>query len=106
MAKEKEPDYLVKLTLRNTWIGIGMALGCITAIFTAGIKVQYQISRVEIANIANKYQTDLKTINLTIGSELTSTKLDLEFYKNQYKLANSRLKTCLEKGEYLEGLKE
>ena len=95
-------NYPVKLTWKQIWAAAVIAAGIIGSIFTAGMKVQNEVNKVELAKLAQKNLDDLAYLKASLSRQLMETNESLVFYKNQYRVTKERLATCIEKGTYIE----
>lgn len=98
---EKE-NYPVKLSWKQLWTIIIIGLGIVGSIFTAGMKVQNEINKVEVAKITQKNLDDVAYLKASLSRQLMEANENLSFYQNQYRVVKARLTICIEKGTYAE----
>lgn len=102
MAKTEIENYPVKLTWKQVWAGSFVAVGIVGSIFTAGMKVQNEVNKVELAKLAQKNLDDVAYLKASLSRQLMEANENLAFYKNQYRVMKERLTICIEKGTYIE----
>lgn len=102
MAKTETENYPVKLTWKQVWTGSLVVIGIVGSIFTAGMKVQNEVNKVELAKLAQKNLDDVAYLKASLSRQLMEANENLAFYKNQYRVTKERLTTCIEKGTYVE----
>jgi len=91
-------EYPVKLTWKQVYIGLAAITTVVGVIFSAGMKLQSGIDKVEDSKISVKHQQELAKLEedkIGLNKDLTASKEDADFFKDRYTVSQRRLEECM-----------
>ena len=94
---EEQEKYILKLTWKNLWVIFSSISIVVGAVFGAGIKVQTEYSKMEVAKINSEH---LKVLSLEEGkqikleSQLKQAQEEINYHKYCYILLKKKLDAC------------
>ena len=91
-------EYPVKLTWKQVYIGLAAITTVVGVIFSAGMKLQSGIDKVENSKTAVKHQQELAKLEedkIGLNKDLTASKEDADFFKDRYLVSQKRLEECM-----------
>ena len=91
-------EYPVKLTWKQVYIGLAAITTVVGVIFSAGMKLQSGIDKVEDSKISVKHQQELAKLEedkIGLNKDLTASKEDADFFKDRYLVSQKRLEECM-----------
>ena len=80
------------------YIGLAAITTVVGVIFSAGMKLQSGIDKVEDSKISVKHQQELAKLEedkIGLNKDLTASKEDADFFKDRYTVSQKRLDDCL-----------
>lgn len=99
-------EYMIKLTLKQTWIILGIACGLFGTIFAAGMKTQSAVDKVITAKVECEYLEKIEGLKLGLGADLIKANEDVELYKERYTTYKKRFTDCVNKEDYINKIKD
>lgn len=90
--------YPIKLSWKQLYAGIIVALGLISGIFGAGYKVNNEVNKVEIAKLKTSHEQE----NRVLITKLTNAEEEAKYFQGRYNITYKRLSACQKKEEIFE----
>ena len=96
--EEHRSEYPVKLTWKQVYIGLAAITTIVGAIFSAGVKFESGVAKVEASKVAVIHQKEIAKLEcdkIGLSNDINAAKEDAEFFKDRYLVVQKRLDSCL-----------
>jgi hypothetical protein len=98
---EEKVTKTVTFSFKQLLVAGSIILSVIGGSFGIGMKTQKGFDDIIQSKKELKYQEEINNLILTKGRELKEAQEDRDFYKGRYIITNTRLKSCIDKSNYV-----